>query len=355
MSRQKQCVTCNKNGGILICDGCQKTFCGIHVIEHRQELAHQLDGIMQEHDLLQQEFTRLSDEHVLLENIDKWEQESITKIKVAAKTARADLQQVVENSKEQFSKACYDIAANLRSSRQADDFSEHDLSRWMQQLKEIKVQITLPSSVQIIEDGCSVIPLISIRDNSSAKKAVTKNRSGSTVNYDLTSVTQERFSKVNGDGKIDEQGLVAKCSGAGWQYLYLLGQQHYSQGRHTVRFKIELSGNPYNMFFGCISSQAIEKEIHFYSPLVVGWFGCDEIYQHGSCQRRAKDHGYRSDEIKTNNMLQLTFNCEEKQIELFQEQTNRRYTLAVNIDRAPFPWQLLLVLTHPNDCVRIML
>jgi len=54
ISGKKQCVKCNKAGGILICDGCQQTFCVKHVNEHRQELANQLDGIMQEHDLLQQ-------------------------------------------------------------------------------------------------------------------------------------------------------------------------------------------------------------------------------------------------------------------------------------------------------------
>ena len=213
MSKQKQCVTCSKSGGILICDGCQQTFCGKHVIEHRQELANQLDGIMQEHDLLQQELTRSSDEHVLLQKINKWEKESITKIQVAAEAARADLREMIENSKKQLSRSCHDIAVNLRSSREADDFSENDLNRWTQQLKELKLEVISPSSVQLIEDERSVIRLITIRDRGSEKKVLIKNKNDSSSKYAATPVTQERFSKViGGDGRINEEGLLATCA-----------------------------------------------------------------------------------------------------------------------------------------------
>jgi hypothetical protein len=352
MSRQKQCVMCNKSGGIMTCDGCQQTFCGKHVIEHRQQLANQLDDIMQEHDLLQQELAQPSDEHLLLQTIDKWERESITKINVAAEAARADLRQIFEKSKQQHSKACHDIAVNLRSSREADDFSEYNLSQWLQQLEELKLQTKSSSAVQLIEDRRTVIPLITIQDNGFAKKALTEN--DCSIKDELTTIPEERFSKVIGYGQIDERGLVVTRIDSEERFVYFLGQQRYFQGRQTVRFKIEQSKTPYNIFFGCISTRAIEKQIYYTSPVVAGWFGYDEIRQHGSCHRSAKDHGYKSDDISTNDVLQLTFNCEEKQIELFQERSNKRHTLAVNIDRAPFPWQLLLVLTYRNDCVRII-
>ena len=72
-----------------------KAFCGKHVIEHRQELAGQLDNIMQEHDLIQQEIEQPSlTINSLLKQIDKWEKESIAKIQVAAETARATLEEI---------------------------------------------------------------------------------------------------------------------------------------------------------------------------------------------------------------------------------------------------------------------
>jgi len=52
MSDKKHCNICGKAGGILICNGCQLTFCNKHLIKHREQLAYQLDNIMQEHDLI---------------------------------------------------------------------------------------------------------------------------------------------------------------------------------------------------------------------------------------------------------------------------------------------------------------
>ena len=36
----------------MLCDRCSQTFCDKHVIEHRQQSAHQLDHINTEHDLI---------------------------------------------------------------------------------------------------------------------------------------------------------------------------------------------------------------------------------------------------------------------------------------------------------------
>ncbi|UJR32156.1 hypothetical protein I4U23_019623 [Adineta vaga] len=111
---KKQCVTCNKSGGILICDGCQQSFCGKHVIEHRQELAGQLDNIMQEHDLLQQDLLQPSSKKdALLERIDHWEKYSIAKIQMAAETARTTLKELLEQSKERLAKKFPDIAESF--------------------------------------------------------------------------------------------------------------------------------------------------------------------------------------------------------------------------------------------------
>ena len=137
-------------------------------------------------------------------------------------------------------------------------------------------------------------------------------------------------------------------------FTYFLGEQRYSEGRHTIRFRIEQSTIPYNIFFDCISSHLNDSEINFSSSFAVGWFGVDQVYQHAVVNRNSKEHGYKSSEIKTNDVLQLTFDCEKRQIELSEERTNKRHTLVVNIDKAPFPWRLLLVLNRSSDSVRIV-
>ena len=338
----------------MTCNGCKRTFCVKHVLEHRQELADQLDGIMQEHNLLQQEVGQSSDEHPLLKSINKWEKESITKIQVAAEAARVDLQQILDRSKTQLSKACSDIVVNLHSSREADDFSENDLNRWMKQLEELKSEIASPSSIQLIEDERSVIRLITTQEkaalrNNSTLIANTNPFVSSSSNFN----THERFSRVLGPVTLREGGLLATLN-RHFTYGYILGQQHYSAGRQIVRFRIDQTHIPYNIFLGCISSQLTDKKIRCNSEFVAGWFGCDKVYRHGSLNINAEVHGYRSNEIVKNDVLHLIFDCQHRQIELFHERTDKRHTIRVDVHKTPFPWQLLVILCRENDSVRIL-
>jgi len=351
VSGKKQCVKCNKGGGILICDGCQQPFCGKHVSEHRQELANQLDGIMQEHDLLQQELGRSLDEQSLLQDIKKWEDESITKIRVAAEAARADLRQFIVESKEQLSKACQDIARDLRSSREADDFSENDLNRWMGQLKVLQRETTSPSSIQLCEDNYLTIPLITIKHLDSANKKPSKSTEFSSVKNLSASSSQDRFWKVLGNAELDENGFLAKHIGGSLGFAHILGQKLYSQGRHIIRFQIEQSRRPDDIYFGCISSQLTDDQTRHDSSFAVGWFGDKDLYQH-SVRSNVSDS--LDSRLETNDIVCLTLDCDNRQIELFHESINKTYKARVNMDKSPFPWQFLVALCFKNDCVRIL-
>jgi len=307
-------------------------------IEHRQ----QLDDIMQEYDLLKQEFGQSFNEYSLFKNIDQWEKESITKIQIIAEITRVDLRKMIDKSKEQFSKVSRDIALNLRSSSDTDNYySETELNRWMEQLKQLQLELTSSLSIKFIENKWSIIDLIEIQGNNTTKKM-------------STAMTQERFSKVIGSTILDEEGLLAKHNNEDWNHEYILGEQLYYQGRHTVTFKIEQNGIPYNIFFGCISSQAIQTRISIKSSFTTGWFGYNQVYQHGIRNDKSNLHDYNSNEFATNDILHLTFDCEKRQIELYHEDTNKKHILRVNINEAPFPWQLFMVLTDKDDCIRIL-
>lgn len=65
-------------------------------------------------------------------------------------------------------------------------------------------------------------------------------------------------------------------------------------------------------------------------------------------------YGYNSNEIEEKDVLQLTFDCDKRQIELFHERLNKTHILEFDIKKAPSRWQLLLILTHTKDCVRIL-
>ena len=338
----------------MLCDRCGQIFCNKHVIEHRQQSANQMEGIKQEHDLIQQELRQPSAKHSLMKSIDKWEKDSIVKIQTTADTARTELRQMIEDSKERLSNACYNIIENLRSTREIGEFCENDLLKSMQQLKQLKMKIPSPLSVNLIEDKKSVIHLMTIQGTDFMNKDLEKNKIYSISKRIQTSDTQERFSKAIGPVTISEGGLLARHNGQHSTVGYILGDELYSKGRQTIRFKIEHSHMPYNIFFGCISSQASSSKLHYDSPSVAGWFGNNEVHHHGICNKNTQMHGYDSHRIETYDVLSLTFDCDEKLLELYPERTKKIHELAVDLNKAPLPWQLLVVLTYGNDSVRIL-
>ena len=353
---KKQCVTCNKSGGIMICDGCQQTFCGKHVSEHRQELGRQLDNIMQEHDLFQHELGKesLFKENPLSKKIDQWEKESIAKIQAAAENARKSLQDLLEQSKEKVSKECPEITKNLRSAREADDFSENDLAMWKKQLEKLQLEITSPPSARLVYDKRAPIHLIKLETEKSSNNESTSNKNPPPKTSSSTPDVKERFFERLGPVNVEQNGSVAKRVASSLTFAYLRGRLLYSEGCYLIRFRIEQSAKPYRIFFGCMSSQIPLKENAFKCQHAVGWFGFDQVYEHGRCTTNCQKYGYQSFDITSNDELFLIIDCDKKQIKLCHERLKKTYTLSVNPNLAPFPWQYLVVLCNPDDSVRIL-
>lgn len=342
-SMRKHCVICNKYTGVLVCNGCQLTYCGKHVRKHRQELSYKLENLIEEHDIIEEDIEQLSNEHYHLRRIDKWEKQSIKKIQIAADFARKDLKQIVEKSKRRLLKISRDIASDLHLSWKTEDFSENELNKWMKQLNDLRLDIKSAYGIHFIDDQQFPIYPITVTTNSIEKISNAKKIR-----------SYECFTKTSNSIVIENDGLIVRHTGPDFDYAHILGKQYYSQGRHTIRFELINSSQPYTIFFGCISSNMIQKTINFKSSCVVGWFGYNEIYQHGIWNNNVKQHGYDSNQIQTDDILHLTLDCDQRYIELFHERLKQTYKIAVNLEKAPFPWQFLVVLVHQDDCVKIL-
>jgi hypothetical protein len=349
----KQCVLCNKNGGILTCDGCQQAFCGKHVIEHRQQLTIQLENIMQEHDIIQQDIGQPPDSHPVIEKIDKWEKESITKIQVAAGKARADLRQILDSSHERLANVCRDVATKLRDAREAENFSEIDLARWIQRLNEVKLQVKSLSMIHAVEDNNSAVHLIKIMQSSTANTC-TKNKEILSSRMPLIYPTGERFMEFNGLAAIDDGGLCVRHVDNDNNFVYFRGQQFYLEGRQTVRLKVEQSTGPGNIFIGICTADIDLRQIMYHLIVVAGWFNNTEGWQHGQCVKYTRSQVSKHNEIKTDDAFQFTMDFEKKQIQLLHERTHKKYIMLVDFVQAPPPWKILLALRRKNDCVRVL-
>ena len=59
-------------------------------------------------------------------------------------------------------------------------------------------------------------------------------------------------------------------------------------------------------------------------------------------------------EMRTNDVINLVFDCDEHLIMMINERSKARYELPIQIDHCPLPWQLHIALHEPNNRLRIL-
>jgi len=160
-----RCVICDKEKATLRCGGCLQEYCNKHLVDHRQELNKQLDEIEMNRDLFRQTLTQQieqSNNHILIQQIDDWEQKSIQIIQQTAEEAR---QTVLKNTNEyihQIEKKLNELTNQLRESREENDFNEINLHQFQEQLDRLTEELSKPSNISIREDSTQFINKISV-------------------------------------------------------------------------------------------------------------------------------------------------------------------------------------------------
>ncbi|CAF1208503.1 unnamed protein product [Rotaria sordida] len=370
---KKPCAKCSKGSGVTTCDGCQQSFCTKHFVEHRHELSQQMTNINQEHDLLRRDLSKESSKHSFLNRIDIWERESINKIQAAAETARTDLQQLLDRTKNDLKTSIEKLTNELNSCQQSDDFTENDLKRWNEQLKELRKNLDIPSTIFIVNDDDmkSSIHLIRICNKQQKQQQQQQQiqRPSTpvirTVEHrihnikDSLCVINEKFGDIDGKAILSEDNLVVTCCLASiLTQPIIYGINRYSNGKHHIRFRIEKMGD-LRLFFGIIRSlenisrsgqtQNNNNNNYNYNNSLYGWWDLNEAIINGKVQTTK----YRNI-LSTGDELTLILDCDNKQIQLQHHRTKRLAQLLIDLNKCPFPWKIVIRLQSAGDCVRIL-
>jgi hypothetical protein len=160
-----RCVSCGKEKAVMKCGGCLQDFCFNHMTDHRQELGKQLDEIEVTRDLFRQTLTEQSSKpqkHALMQQIDRWEHDSMNKIRKTAEEAR---QRLLKHTTEYFNGMevkLNKLTDQLRESRQENDFIETDLQQWKQQLNLLKDELNKPSTITVTDDTTPLVTKICV-------------------------------------------------------------------------------------------------------------------------------------------------------------------------------------------------
>ncbi|CAF1568931.1 unnamed protein product [Rotaria magnacalcarata] len=312
--RPKQpCVKCDKGPGIAMCGGCEKWFCRKHFMEHRDSLGEEMDRVGQQHDLLHKQLAEDNVMHAFHLRINKWESSSINKIRQVAEKARTDLEKYLNNTKTELKNSLGKIRVELATSRESDDYTETDLTNWIENLNKMRQLLEKPSSIDILENDQS-LPLICVGSLKSSGK----------------------FGNVSSaDIRIEENGCVAVCQPNCSTWPEVRGTQLYSSGVHQIQIKME---QLVHGMFGITSSSTPIQNIAFAAKSSCFWYaGNNDVRLYGSSH---KDYGGYDGNIRVGHTVELRINCNERKIALFNKTTSKLYEISVDINNCPFPWVL---------------
>lgn len=160
-----QCFTCGKERSTYYCRGCLNDFCFNHLIEHRRMLSQQLDEIENDRDQFRQTLIDRKenwDKHVLLQEISKWEEDSIHKIREKAKECKKMLIEHSNNCIIDVENKLIKLTEQIRQTRQEDEFNESDLNGLKSKLTKLTEEFIKAPNIVIQEDPISFVHKISV-------------------------------------------------------------------------------------------------------------------------------------------------------------------------------------------------
>ncbi|CAF2865545.1 unnamed protein product [Rotaria sp. Silwood2] len=199
------CSLCGEEKAKSKCEGCSKDFCSSHFADHRQELSKQIDEVEVTCNLFRQTLTEQTSpslKHSVMQNIDKWERESIQKIQQAAEEARQLLLKYITENKTETRLHLNKLTDQIWQTRQENNFVETDISQWQEELYRLKKELTNSSNITLQQDSTSLVHKIYVHMKTS--------------NYTVYICTQLYVPNISANAKWIQNGItVAGGNGRG--------------------------------------------------------------------------------------------------------------------------------------------
>ncbi|CAF1569642.1 unnamed protein product [Adineta steineri] len=159
------CYTCNEEKITFNCKGCSKEFCLTDLTEHCEILTNELHSITYQYN----EFKQTIDEqkqnpqnHLLIEQINQWEIESIDKIQEKAQEYRENVTKSSQICINDIEMKFQDLDEQIKQIQKENECNEINLNYLRNQLREMTEELNNPSKTSIKEDLQSLVNEISI-------------------------------------------------------------------------------------------------------------------------------------------------------------------------------------------------
>ncbi|CAF3508776.1 unnamed protein product, partial [Rotaria sp. Silwood2] len=142
------------------CSGCSQDFCFDHIAEHRNELSEQLgqcEDQFNEVKIKIEEQKTEPQKNELMKKLDKWEIESIEKIRQMANEIRHELSSCIVEFITDLSLKFQQLTEQIIQCRKANDFSDVEIKFFNEELKRLKDILDNPSDFTIEQDSTTFI------------------------------------------------------------------------------------------------------------------------------------------------------------------------------------------------------
>ena len=351
------CATCKKNEGVAICRGCERSFCLKHFSKHRQELAAQMDNVIQEYDSLRQDLGKNELLHPVLEKIREWKRQSVERIQKAAEQAERDVYEILDRERSIIEESVAEVAGELKAHQESNNYTESDLFKWSEELKGIRKSMKTIPMIELVKDDdrSTLIHLRKvheqkmIRSPSNCSPEEEENRSS--LAPGLIHTNREKFCEVTNCISLSGDGFTATLSSDTCNtYQTIFGEKRYSSGVHYIQFRIEKKGHD-NFFFGIVNnSQPIESKI-FDTKTANGWWGFDYPVVDGKRKERLATN---INTLQKGDIVLLKLDCDKKIIQFEHERTQTNLNIPIKVKICPCPWKIAISLSKPGDSLRIL-
>lgn len=358
------CAKCKTARAITTCHGCNESYCHRHFSHHRQELSLQMDTLGQNYDLFRRDLSDKTEEHPLIARINTWEDEAIKSIRKTAETARLELQKLITQIQSDLQTSIATTVLEIKDYRESDSYTEIELKRWANQLSELQTEFESPCHVSI-DNNIQNETMIGLIKLSLPSQSCASSNIETSLAEQISDCSppppaspsprrsfflDEKFD-VKTDAKLSTNQLTATCIPRyGSPGAILCGVNAYSTGIYDISFRIEKKGLS-RLFFGIYSTQKRRPDAISSGEenSVYGWWDMDSSVTNGT-----REEGGVEQIISTGDKIVLTVDCENHQIQLYHIRNNQQKELAVDLNKCPFPWKMIVKLTANNDCLRIL-
>ena len=160
------CFICGKEKLTYPCQGCSNRFCFDHLGQHRLELSLQLEHIQNDHDQLRQNINDQKldpTQHTILKQIDRWEKESVNRIKQTAQQCREKWIDYSNAYLLRIEQKLKHLAEHIKEMQRENEVNEIDLNSLKRRLRGLQKELDQPTNICIKEQTTSFINKISLQ------------------------------------------------------------------------------------------------------------------------------------------------------------------------------------------------